>query len=79
MYFQTIYFFLSILNKVLKEEMVSMFNSRYKNGAFWGTVIGTSVGIILTSKVTPMSRKRMMKSARKVKSSLKDGMNSLWN
>lgn len=56
-----------------------MFNNRYKNGAFWGTIIGTSVGIMLTSNMTPLSRKRMMRSARRMKSSLKDGMNSLWN
>lgn len=56
-----------------------MFNNRYKNGAFWGTIIGTSVGIMLTSNMTPLSRKKMMRSARRMKSSLKDGMNSLWN
>lgn len=56
-----------------------MFNNRYKNGAFWGTIIGTSVGLMLTSNITPLSRKKMMRSARRMKSSLKDGMNSLWN
>lgn len=56
-----------------------MFNNKYKNGAFWGTVIGTSVGIMLTSNMTQVSRKRIMRSARRMKSSLKDSVNSLWN
>lgn len=53
-------------------------NNKYRNGAFWGTVIGTSLGIVLSSKVSPLSKRRMMKTARKVRTSLKDGVNSLW-
>lgn len=53
-------------------------NNKYKNGAFWGTVIGTSIGIVISSKMGAMNSKRMMRSARKVKSNIKDGMNSLW-
>lgn len=56
-----------------------MFNNRSRNGAFWGTVIGTSLGIILSSTMGPMNRKRIMRSARKMGANLKDGMNSLWN
>lgn len=56
-----------------------MFNNRNKNGAFWGTVVGTSMGIILSSKMMPFNKRGMMKTARRMKSSLKDGMNSLWN
>lgn len=54
-------------------------NNRYRNGAFWGTVIGTSLGIILSSRMTPMNRRKMMRTARKVKDNLMDGMNSLWD
>jgi len=53
-------------------------NNKYKNGAFWGTVIGTSIGIVISSKMGILNSKRMMRSARKVKSNIKDGMNSLW-
>ncbi len=56
-----------------------LFNNRSKNGAFWGTVIGTSLGVILSSKMVPLNRKRIMRTARKVRTNLKDGMNSLWN
>ncbi|CAK7053729.1 hypothetical protein ACF3M2_16745 [Tissierella carlieri] len=56
-----------------------MFNNRYKNGAFWGTVIGTSLGIIITSKMTPLNKKKMMRTARKVRTNLRDGMNSFWD
>ncbi len=56
-----------------------LFNNRYKNGAFWGTVIGTSLGIIITSKMTPLNKKKMMRTARKVRTNLRDGMNSLWD
>lgn len=56
-----------------------MFNNKYNNGAFWGTVIGTSIGIILSSKMTPMNRRKMMRTAKKVGSNLKDGVTSLWD
>ncbi|WP_353096732.1 hypothetical protein [Tissierella praeacuta] len=56
-----------------------MFNNRDKSKAFWGTVIGTSLGIVISSAITPMSRKRVMKSARKMGANLKDGMSSLWS
>lgn len=59
--------------------MDKLFNNRYRNGAFWGTVIGTSLGFILSSKMGPLNRKRMMRTARKVRSNLKEGMNSLWS
>lgn len=59
--------------------MDKLFNNRSRNGAFWGTVIGTSLGIILSSTMGPMNRKRIMRSARKMGANLKDGMNSLWN
>ncbi|MBU5426711.1 hypothetical protein KQI41_09860 [Tissierella pigra] len=57
-----------------------MFNSRnkYNNGAFWGTIIGTSIGIIISNQMTPMNRKKMMRSTKKMSSNLIDGMNNLW-
>lgn len=58
--------------------MNKLFNNRYKNGAFWGTVLGTSLGIVISSSMKPMNRKRMMRTARRMGSNLKDGMNSLW-
>ncbi len=59
--------------------MDKLFNNRSRNGMFWGTVIGTSLGVILTSKMMPLNRKRIMRTARRVRTNLKDGMNSLWN
>lgn len=56
-----------------------LFNNRYRSGAFLGTILGTSLGIIFSSKMGPLNRKRMMKTARKVRSNLRDGMNSLWS
>lgn len=56
-----------------------MLNRNRTNGAFWGTVIGTSLGIILSSRMKPINSRRMMKVARKVKSNVMDGMSSLWN
>lgn len=53
-------------------------NNKYKNGAFWGTIIGTSIGIVISSKMGPLNSRKMMRSARKVKSNFKGGMNSLW-
>ena len=59
--------------------MDKLFNNRYRNGAFWGTVIGTSLGIVVSSTMKPMNRKRMMRTARKMRSNLKDGMNFFWD
>lgn len=55
-----------------------MFNNRQRGSAFWGTIIGTSLGIVLSSRVSPLNRKRMAKTARKVGSNLRNGMSSLW-
>ena len=55
-----------------------MFNNGYKNNAFWGTIIGKSLGIVISSAITPINKRKMMKSARKMRANLKDGMNSLW-
>ncbi|NLK44064.1 MAG: hypothetical protein GX300_06705 [Tissierellia bacterium] len=56
-----------------------MFDRNRNNGAFWGTVLGTSLGIIISSRMKPINKRRMMKVARKVRSNVMDGMNSLWN
>lgn len=58
--------------------MNGLFNNKYNNRAFWGTVIGTSLGVIISSQMTPKSRRRMMKTARRAKNTVKDGMNTLW-
>ncbi len=58
--------------------MNKLFNNGYKNNAFWGTIIGTSLGIVISSAITPINKRKMMKSARKMRSNLRDGMNSLW-
>ena len=54
-------------------------NNKRKNGAFWGTVMGTTIGIIVSSQMSPMNRKKMMRTARKASSNLKDGITSLWD
>lgn len=59
--------------------MKVLFNNRFNNGAFWGTVIGTSLGIVISAKMAPMNRRRMMRTAKRVRNTFKDGMNSLWN
>lgn len=68
-----------INNKIFKlqKEMNIMFNRN--NGAFWGTVIGTSLGIIISSRMKPFNSRKMMKLAKKVKSNVIDGMSSLWD
>lgn len=69
----------NINNKIFipQKEMDSMFSRN--NGAFWGTVIGTSLGIIISSRMKPFNSKKMIKLARKVKSNIWDGMSSLWD
>ena len=54
-----------------------MFNRN--NGAFWGTVIGTSLGIILSSRMKAFNTRKMMKLAKRVKSNVMDGMSPIWD
>lgn len=54
-------------------------NNKRTNGAFWGTIVGTSIGIIISSQMSPLNRKKMMRSAKKASSSLKNGISSFWD
>lgn len=49
-------------------------NNRKSNGAFWGTILGTSIGLIINSQMTPMSKKKIKKTAKRATSNIKDMM-----
>ena len=51
---------------------------KFKNGALWGSIIGTSIGLAFGSQMSPMQRRRFMRSARRATSTLRDGINSFW-
>lgn len=61
-----------------KGEGIYMNNSRFKNGALFGSIIGASLGIIFGTRMGPMKRRRLMRTARRASSTLKNGINSLW-
>jgi hypothetical protein len=54
-------------------------NNKRSNKALWGTILGTSLGIIISSQMPPLNRKKMMRSARKASANLMDGITSLWD
>lgn len=51
-----------------------MKNNKGSNGVFWGTILGTSIGLIVSSQMTPMNKKKLKKTARKASSNFKDMM-----
>ncbi|MBU5440205.1 hypothetical protein KQI42_19610 [Tissierella sp. MSJ-40] len=55
-----------------------MNNNGFRNGAFWGSLLGASVGMYFGTKMTPMQRRKMMKSARRATTTLRDGISSFW-
>ena len=55
-----------------------MNNNRFKNGALFGGILGASLGIIFSTRMGPMKRRRLMRTARRAGSTLRNGINSLW-
>lgn len=55
-----------------------MNNNGFRNGALLGSILGASVGMIFGTRMWPMQRRRIMRTARRAKSTLFNGMNSLW-
>ena len=51
-----------------------MRKSKNSMGTFWGTILGTSIGLIVGSQITPMNKRKIKKTARKATSNLKDMM-----
>lgn len=56
-----------------------MNNNGFKNGAFLGSVLGISLGMVVGSKVmNNIPKKKIMKTAKRAKATLMNGMSSLW-
>ncbi len=55
-----------------------MNNNGFRNGAFLGSIIGASLGMIFGTRMGPMQRRKIMRTARRAKSTLRDGMDFLW-
>lgn len=51
-----------------------MKNNKHSKGAFWGTILGTSIGVIISSQMTPMNKRKIKRTARKASSNIKDMM-----
>lgn len=49
-------------------------NNKSSNGAFWGTILGTSIGLIISSQMTPMNKRRIKKTAKRATTNLRDMM-----
>ena len=55
-----------------------MNNNGFKNGALFGSILGASLGMIFGTKMGPMQKRRIMRTARRATSNLRNGMNTLW-
>ena len=55
-----------------------MNNNRFTNGALFGSIIGASLGIIFGTRMGPLKKRKLIRTARRAKSTLRDGINSLW-
>ena len=55
-----------------------MNNNGFKNGALLGSIVGASLGMIFGTRMNPMKKRKIMRSARRAKSTLKNGMNFVW-
>lgn len=55
-----------------------MNNNGFRNGALLGSIIGASLGMIFGTRMGPMKRRRLMRTARRASSTLRNGINSLW-
>ncbi|CCQ97592.1 conserved hypothetical protein [[Clostridium] ultunense Esp] len=55
-----------------------MNNNGFRNGALLGSILGASLGMFFGTRMGPMQRRRIMRTAKRAKSTLLNGMNSLW-
>lgn len=49
-------------------------NNRNSSGLLWGTILGTSIGLLVSSQMTPMNKRKIRKTAKRASSNLKDMM-----
>jgi gas vesicle protein len=55
-----------------------MNNNGFKNGALFGTIVGTSLGMMFGTRMSPIQRKKIARTAKRATSTLKNGVSSLW-
>ena len=55
-----------------------MKNNGFKNGALFGSIVGTSLGMIFGTRMSLMQKRKIMRTARRATSTLRNGMNTLW-
>lgn len=53
-------------------------NNGFKSGALLGSILGVSLGMIFGTKIGPLQKRRIIKTARRAKTALFNGMSSLW-
>lgn len=63
---------------IIVEGEDSVNNNRIKNGALIGSVVGMSLGMVVATKMNNVPKKKIMKTAKKAKSTILNGMQSLW-
>ena len=51
-----------------------MKKNKQRNGSLWGALLGTSIGLMVGSQMTPMNRRKIKRTARKASENIKDMM-----
>ncbi len=54
-----------------------MKKNKIKNGVIIGSMVGLSVGMLMATNTKNVSRRKIMKTAKKAKSTLVNGINTL--
>ncbi|NLW22356.1 MAG: hypothetical protein GXY88_03725 [Tissierellia bacterium] len=55
-----------------------MNNNGFRSGALLGGILGASVGMVLMSRVKPMHKRVIKRTAKRAKATLMNGINTLW-
>ncbi len=66
-----------LIDIIVKERM-KLNKNRVTSGVLVGSMIGLSVGMLAAGRMKNIPKKKIMKTARRAKSTLVNGITSLW-
>lgn len=55
-----------------------MNNNGFRNGTLFGSILGASLGMFLSKRMSPWQKRKIMRTARRAKSTFMDGIDNLW-
>ncbi|NLX63085.1 MAG: hypothetical protein GXZ06_11425 [Tissierellia bacterium] len=64
---------------IIVKERILLNRNGFRNGTLLGSILGLSLGMVVGTKViNNIPKRKIMKTARRAKSTLMNGVNSLW-